>query len=59
MRIRHFAINLAWAAGLILAVMIVPFTSSVAREVLKAVPMTQREGAYALGATRFEATMIE
>lgn len=43
------------AAGLILAVMIVPFTSSVAREVLKAVPQAQREGAYALGATRFEA----
>jgi len=43
------------AAGLILAIMIIPFTSSVAREVLKAVPMSQREGAYALGATRFEA----
>jgi phosphate transport system permease protein len=43
------------AAGLILAVMVVPFTSSVAREVLKAVPAAQREGAYALGATRFEA----
>ena len=43
------------SAGLILAVMIIPFTSSVAREVLKAVPMAQREGAYALGATRFEA----
>ena len=43
------------AAGLILAVMIIPFTSSVAREVLKSVPLAQREGAYALGATRFEA----
>jgi phosphate transport system permease protein len=43
------------AAGLILAVMVVPFTSSVAREVLKAVPATQREAAYALGATRWEA----
>ena len=43
------------AAGLILAVMVVPFTSSVAREVLKSVPMSQREGAYALGATRYEA----
>ena len=42
-------------AGIILAIMIVPFTSSVAREVLKAVPMAQREAAYALGATRFEA----
>ncbi len=43
------------AAGLILAVMIIPFASSVAREVLKAVPPTQREAAYALGATRWEA----
>jgi phosphate transport system permease protein len=43
------------AAALILAVMIVPFTSSVSREVLKSVPAAQREGAYALGATRFEA----
>ena len=43
------------AASLILAVMVIPFTSSVAREVLKAVPATQREAAYALGATRWEA----
>jgi phosphate transport system permease protein len=43
------------AAVLILAVMVVPFTSSVAREVLKAVPNAQREAAYALGATRWEA----
>ena len=43
------------SAALILAVMIIPFISSVAREVLKAVPTAQREGAYALGATRFEA----
>jgi phosphate transport system permease protein len=43
------------SAGVILAVMVIPFTSSVAREVLKSVPMAQREAAYALGATRFEA----
>ena len=35
--------------------MVIPFTSSVAREVLKAVPVAQRETAYALGATRLEA----
>ncbi len=35
--------------------MVIPFSSSVAREVLKAVPQAQREGAYALGATRWEA----
>ena len=43
------------AAALILAVMVIPFTSSVSREVLKSVPPAQREAAYALGATRFEA----
>jgi len=43
------------SAALILAIMVIPFSSSVAREVLKAVPQSQREGAYALGATRWEA----
>jgi len=43
-------------AGLVLAVMIVPFIISVSREVLLAVPSDQREAALALGATRWEAT---
>jgi phosphate transport system permease protein len=43
------------AAALVLAIMVIPFTSSIAREVLKSVPAAQREGAYALGATRLEA----
>src|SRR5688572_30016263 len=43
------------AAALILSIMVIPFSSSVAREVLKVVPQAQREGAYALGATRWEA----
>jgi phosphate transport system permease protein len=43
------------SAALILAVMVIPFSSSVSREVLKSVPAAQREAAYALGATRFEA----
>jgi phosphate transport system permease protein len=46
------------AAALILAVMVIPFSSSVAREILKNVPMAQREAAYALGATRWEAIQI-
>jgi phosphate transport system permease protein len=45
------------AASLVLAIMVVPYTSSVAREVLRAVPSSQREAAYALGATRWEATL--
>jgi len=43
------------SAALVLAIMVIPFSSSVAREVLKSVPSAQREAAYALGATRFEA----
>jgi phosphate transport system permease protein len=46
------------AAALILAVMVIPFTATVAREILKAVPVSQREAAYALGATRWEAIRL-
>ena len=46
------------SAALVLAIMIIPFSSSIAREVLKAVPQAQREGAYALGATQWEATRM-
>ncbi len=45
-------------AAVILAVMVIPFTSSVAREILKNVPSSQREAAYALGATRWEAIKV-
>ncbi len=40
--------------GVILAIMIVPIISAIAREVLLAVPDTQREAALALGATKWE-----
>src|SRR5580765_2096162 len=43
------------SAAIILSIMVIPFSSSIAREVLKSVPQAQREGAYALGATRWEA----
>jgi phosphate transport system permease protein len=42
------------AAGIILAIMIVPIISSITREVLMVVPQNQREGVLALGATRWE-----
>jgi len=42
------------SAGLILAIMILPFISAVSREVLMAVPRSQREAALALGATKWE-----
>jgi phosphate transport system permease protein len=47
--------NSMLAAGIILAIMILPYISSVSREVLAAVPPSQREAALALGATRWEA----
>jgi len=43
-------------AGIVLAIMIVPFIISVSREVLLTVPRDQREAALGLGATRWEAT---
>jgi phosphate transport system permease protein len=46
------------AAGVILAIMIVPIISSIAREVLMVVPQHQREAALALGATRWEMIRI-
>ena len=44
----------ALAAGLIMGVMIIPFVSSIADDVLTAVPRSLREGSYALGATQAE-----
>lgn len=46
--------NSVFAAGIILAIMVLPYISSVSREVLLAVPRSQREAALALGATRWE-----
>jgi len=42
------------AAGVVLAIMIIPIISSITREVLSVVPQHQREGVLALGATRWE-----
>lgn len=42
------------AASVVLAIMILPYIASVSREVLSAVPQSQREAALALGATRWE-----
>lgn len=44
------------SGAVIISIMIVPFISAVAREVLEAVPRDQREAALALGATRWEMT---
>ena len=50
--------NSMLAGGIILAVMVVPYIAAVSREVLNAVPATQREAALALGATRWEAVWM-
>jgi phosphate transport system permease protein len=47
-----------FAGGIIIAVMILPIITSISREILRSVPDLQREAAYALGATRWEATRI-
>ncbi len=46
------------AGGIILAIMILPTIASVSRDVMRAVPMSYREGALALGATRWEAVRV-
>jgi len=43
-----------FTAGIVLAIMTIPIISSISREILKAVPNSQREAAYSLGATRWE-----
>ena len=46
------------AAGIVVAIMILPIITSISREILRSVPGLQREAAYALGATRWEVTRI-
>jgi phosphate transport system permease protein len=46
------------AAGLILAIMVLPIIISISRDVLKAIPNTYREASLALGATKWETTKI-
>ena len=43
-----------FTASLILAVMIIPYAASLGREMIRLVPSPLKEGAYSLGATRFE-----
>jgi phosphate transport system permease protein len=43
-----------FTAGVILAIMIIPTVASVSREVINAVPDSIREGAYSIGATKWE-----
>ena len=40
--------------GIVMGIMIVPYIASVSEDSMRAVPMSMREGAYAMGATRFQ-----
>ncbi len=42
------------SAGLVMGVMIIPYVSSVSEDAMRSVPMHLREGAYAMGSTRFQ-----
>ncbi len=53
----HVSVSML-CAGVILAIMVIPYISSVCTEVFHAVPQTQREAALAIGATRWEMVRI-
>jgi len=40
--------------GIVMGIMIIPYIASVAEDAMRAVPMSMREGSYAMGATRFQ-----
>ena len=42
------------SAGLVMGIMIVPYVASLSEDAMRAVPMALREGAYAMGSTRFQ-----
>jgi phosphate transport system permease protein len=41
-------------AGIVMGIMIIPYVSSLSEDAMRAVPMSLREGSYAMGATRFQ-----
>lgn len=45
------------SAGLVMGVMIIPYVSSLAEDAMRAVPMSLREGSYAMGATRLQTAL--
>jgi phosphate transport system permease protein len=45
------------SAGLVMGIMIIPYVSSISEDAMRAVPMSLREGSYALGATRLQTAL--
>lgn len=42
------------SAGIVMGIMIIPYIASLSEDAMRAVPMSMREGSYAMGATRFQ-----
>lgn len=45
------------SAGIVMGIMIIPYVSSISEDAMRAVPMSLREGSYALGATRLQTAL--
>jgi len=45
------------AAGLVMGIMIIPYVASISEDAMRAVPMSLREGSYAMGATRLQTAL--
>lgn len=45
------------SAGLVMGIMIIPYVSSISEDAMRAVPMSLREGSYAMGATRLQTAL--
>ena len=45
------------AAGIVMGIMIIPYVSSISEDAMRAVPMSMREGSYAMGATKLQTAL--
>lgn len=45
------------SAGIVMGIMIIPYIASLSEDAMRAVPMSMREGSYAMGATRFQTAL--
>ena len=45
------------SAGIVMGIMIIPYVSSISEDAMRAVPMSMREGSYAMGATRYQTAL--
>jgi phosphate transport system permease protein len=45
------------SAGLVMGIMIIPYVASISEDAMRAVPMSLREGSYAMGATRLQTAL--